>query len=266
MKKLIKLLSILAISTPIPLTVVACQAKKNLSPTSNPTNKIDSKTEDTKIDLSTITQLSGLEICANTSKTYSDLINNINNFNEFKLKPLTAGYQLQFYDENNKAITNNKQELEKISKIKVKIISSLHDQNYQGSTNNIDITNQITIADNDMQSYFASKTLPLAKLTPENPSTPSTNNKQEAVNNVINSLKKIQKKYETVTKFILEGMYKAKIDFNKLRNENEIYDVNQKPVSNDWFANKERKKEAKILIFYGNTKEGYFFPIWINIT
>ena len=79
---------------------------------------------------------------------------------------------------------------------------------------------------------------------------------------------KIQKKYETATKLILEGMYKEKIDFNKLKNKNEIYDINKNPVPDNWFENKEEKKEAKIIIYYGSVKEedGYFFPIWINIT
>lgn len=117
-----------------------------------------------------------------------------------------------------------------------------------------------------MQNYFAKKTLPLASFTPENPSTPATANKQQAVTNVTASLKKIQKKYEFATKIILEGIYQEKIDFTKLRNKNEIYDINQQPVVNNWFENKASKKEAKVLIFYGNTKNGYFFPIWINIT
>lgn len=321
MKKLLKLLSILAISTPIPLTVVACEGGKKPSPNPTPTNKtelkakikilttditaniseknqlldtpikntieltnlnpnlvnptikyfndskgkndvsdknqvvgdlyvvivandsdqnykgstnpikINLKSQDAKTDLNTITQLSGLELIANPSKKYQDLISNINDFNEFKSKPLTDGYQLQFYDENNKEITNDKQELEKISKISLKINSSLNDKNYKGSTSNIDITNQTTISDIDMQNYFEKKTLPLAKFTPENPSTSATSNKQEAVENIISSLKKIQKKYEIATKLILEGMYKEKIDFNKLRNEDEIYDVSQKPVN-----------------------------------
>lgn len=234
---------------------------------STPPIKINLKNQDTRIDLKTITQLNGLEITANINNSYKELITDINNFNEFKSKPLTDGYQLQFYDENNKEITNDKQELEKISKISVKIISSLNDKSYQGSTI-IDITKQTNISDIDMQNYFKNKTLPLAAFTPENPSTPSTVNKQEAVENVISSLKKIQKKYETATKLILEGMYKEKIDFNKLKNKNEIYDINKNPVHDNWFENKEEKKEAKIIIYYGSVKEedGYFFPIWINIT
>lgn len=63
--------------------------------------KINLKEDSTKINLNTITQLSGLDITANPSKTYQQLISNINSFNEFKLKPLVAGYQLQFYNENN---------------------------------------------------------------------------------------------------------------------------------------------------------------------
>ncbi|WP_252319330.1 hypothetical protein [Spiroplasma endosymbiont of Lariophagus distinguendus] len=50
----------------------------------------------------------------------------------------------------------NKQELEKISKISVKIISSLNDKSYQGSTI-IDITKQTNISDIDMQNYFKNK-------------------------------------------------------------------------------------------------------------
>lgn len=186
----------------------------------------------TKINLNTITQLSGLDITANPSKTYKQLISNINNFNEFQLKPLATGYQLQFYNENNEDITNNKQELEKVSKIIVKITSSFDDQNYQGSTN-IDLTKQTIITDEDMQNYFAKKTLSLASFTPENPSTSATADKQQAVTNVTVSLKKIQKKYEFVTKTILEGIYQEKIDFTKLRNKNEIYDINQQPVANN---------------------------------
>lgn len=106
--------------------------------------KINLKEHSTKIELSTITQLSGSDITANPSKTYNELISNINNFNEFKLNPLAAGYRLQFYNEKNNEITNNKQVLENVSNIIVKITSSLDDPNYQGSTN-IDLTNQTII-------------------------------------------------------------------------------------------------------------------------
>ncbi|WP_338974677.1 hypothetical protein [Spiroplasma endosymbiont of Tricholauxania praeusta] len=229
--------------------------------------KINIKEQSDKTDLSTITQLTGLDIIANPSKSYKELISNINSFDEFKSTPLAAGYQLQFYNENNQEITNNKQELEKVSKIVVKISSNSNDPNYQGSTM-IDITKQTIISDSDMQNYFAEKTKPVAKFAPENPSTPATSDKQQAIANVTDSLKKIQKKFEYLTKSILEGMYKEKIDFNKLTNKNEIYDLNEKPVSNNWFENKETKKPALIIIFYGSVKEedGYFFPIWINIT
>lgn len=349
MKKLLKLLSILAISTPIPLTVVACEPGEKSLLTFTPTNKIDLKTKITtltgditadtnntnqnldiaikntikltnlnpkiqyfsdehgtiditnekqtsgdlyvvitadtndknyqgstnpikislkargaKIGLNTITQLSGLEITANPSKKYKELISDINNSNEFKSKPLANGYQLQFYDENDKEITNDNQKLENISKIKVKIISSLDDQNYQGSTNNIDITNQTAISDDDMQSYFAKITLPWASWAPKQ-STNATTNQEKAIEDIINQLKQLQKTTEPIVKALLSGMYKEKIDFNKLRNENEIYDENQKPVSNHWFENKQKNKKANVLIFYGSTKKGYFYPITINI-
>ncbi|WJG69776.1 hypothetical protein [Spiroplasma ixodetis] len=229
--------------------------------------KINIKEQSEKTDLSTITQLTGLDIIANPSKSYKELISNINSFDEFKSTPLAVGYQLQFYNENNEEITNIKQELEKVSKIFVKISSNSNDPNYQGSTM-IDISKQTIISDIDMQNYFAKTTLPFASLVPENPSTPATSDKQQAIVNVTDSLKKIQKKFEYITKSILKGMYKEKIDFNKLTNKNEIYDVNEKPVSNNWFENKETKKPALIIIFYGSVKEedGYFFPIWINIT
>lgn len=227
--------------------------------------KINLTENSTKINLNTITKLSGLDIIANPSKTYKQLISNINNFNEFKLVPLAVGYQLQFYSENNKDITNDKQELENVSKIIVKITSSFDDENYQGSTN-IDLTNQTIITDQDMQNYFAKVTVPLAKFIPYNPATPATKDKKQAVDNVISSLKVIQKKYESMTKSILSGIYQKKIDLTKLRNENEIYDTNQQLVANNWFEKPASGKEAKVLIFYGNTKKGYFFPIWINIT
>lgn len=148
MKSLIKLLSILAISSPIPLTVVGCDHKKETQKVELETlnQKINLKENATKINLNTITKLSGFYIIANPSKTYKQLISNINNFNEFKLTPLAIGYQLQFYNENNKDITNDKQELENVSKIIVKIISSFDDEHYQGSTN-IDLTNQTIITD-----------------------------------------------------------------------------------------------------------------------
>ncbi len=227
--------------------------------------KINLKENATKINLNTITKLSGFDITANPSKTYKQLISNINNFNEFKLTPLAVGYQLQFYNENNEDITNDKQELENISKIIVKITSSFDDENYQGSTN-IDLTNQTIIIDQDMQNYFAKVTVPLANFTPQNPATPATKDKKQAVANVVKSLKTIQKKYESITKAILKGMYQEKIDLTKLRNENEIYDINQQPVANNWFEKPASGKEANVLIFYGNTEKGYFFPIWIDIT
>ncbi|WP_342266910.1 hypothetical protein [Spiroplasma endosymbiont of Villa modesta] len=345
MKNLVKLLSILTISTPIPLSVVACDNNttqktklkdkitklttnitvdvnksnkkldtlinntievKNLNPklgnpvikyfsdkeaknditaklqkvgdlyiviTSNSNDlnyqgstapiKINIKEQSDKTDLSTITQLTGLDIIANPSKSYKELISNINSFDEFKSTPLAAGYQLQFYNENNEEITNNKQELEKVSKIVVKISSNSNDPNYQGSTM-IDITKQTIISDIDMQNNFAKTTLPFASWAPAT-STNATMNKQEAVTDVINKLKKLQKNSELAVKVLLKGMYKEKIDFNKLRNENEIYDKNEKPVPNDWFKDKESDKETNVLIFYGNTETGYFYPIKINI-
>lgn len=99
-----------------------------------------------------------------------------------------------------------------------------------------------------MQNYFAKITLPFAPKTLENPSTPVTSNKQQAVSNVTASLKAIQKKYEFMTKLLLSGLYKEKIDFAKLRNENEIYDVNNHPVPNNWFEHQVVKK-----------KQGYYF-------
>ncbi|WP_338976006.1 hypothetical protein [Spiroplasma endosymbiont of Monopis laevigella] len=225
--------------------------------------KINIKEQSDKTDLSTITQLTGLDIIANPSKSYKELISNINSFDEFKSTPLAAGYQLQFYNENNQEITNNKQELEKVSKIVVKISSNSNDPNYQGSTM-IDITKQTIISDSDMQNYFSKTTLPFASLASPS-STKATINKQEAVTDVINKLKKLQKDSELVIKLLLKGIYKEKIDFNKLRNENEIYDKNKEPVPNDWFKDKETDKEANVLIFYGNTETGYFYPIKINI-
>lgn len=111
-----------------------------------------------------------------------------------------------------------------------------------------------------MQNYFAKVTVPLAKFIPQNPVTlPATKDKKQAVGNVVGSLKAIQKKYESITKSILTGMYQEKIDLTKLRNENEIYDTNQQPVANNWFEEPASRKEANILIFYGNAEKGYFF-------
>lgn len=127
----------------------------------------------------------------------------------------------------------------------------------------IDITKQTIISDSDMQNYFSKTTLPFASLAPTS-STKATINKQEAVTDVINKLKKLQKDTESIVKGLLKGIYKEKNDFNKLRNENEIYDKNKKPVPNDWFKDKETDKKANVLIFYGNTETGYFYPIKIK--
>lgn len=247
------------------VTISANVNDRNYHGTTNPI-KINLKETSTKIDLNTITEISGLDITASPGKTYQQLIDNINDFSEFKAMPLAIGYKLQFYDENDQDITTNKQELENISKIVVKITSSDDDQNYQGSTK-IDLTKQLIITDQDMQDYFASVTVPIAGTMPKNPSTPATDNKEEAITNVVTSLKEIQKKYESLTKLILSGIYKAKIDLSKLRNESEIYNKdNEQPVANDWFKEKAKAKEAKIIIFYGDTEKGYFMPIKIDIT
>lgn len=114
----------------------------------------------------------------------------------------------------------------------------------------IDITKQTIISDIDMQKYFAKTTLPFASLAPTS-STKATPNKQEAIADVITKLKKLseQKDSESIIKCFLTGMYKEKIDFNKLRNENEIHNENKKPVPNNWFKDEETDKKTNILIF-----------------
>lgn len=266
MKTWLKVLSILTIVTP---AIVACN-NKNL--TQNPQlstlkDKIiinDLKAQQTKIDLSTITKLSGLKIIANSSKTYKELINNINDFDEFKSKPLDNDYKIKFYDENQKEITNDKQNLENVSKIIVKIISSLSDENYKNSTN-INITNQTIITDNDVQNYFAKTTLPFAAIAPAI-ATKATTDKQTAVADIIKKLQDLQKTSSSIVKMLLKGLYKEKIDLSKLRPENDIFDQNQKSITANWFKDKATGKIANVLLFYGNTKTGYFYPIKINLT
>lgn len=118
MKKLLKIISCVLVTTPLPLSLISCGEK----------NSSVSKTQ-----LKTITTLSGLNLESYSSKKFSDLNAQIINANEFTNTPLATGYTIQYWDSNTGGndITNQTQSNKKIWVI---ISASNNDPYWTGKT------------------------------------------------------------------------------------------------------------------------------------
>lgn len=247
MKKILNLLAVATLLGTISTNVVACNIIGNCK----------------QKNLNTITKLTGLNIIANPNKKYKELIGNINNFNEFKLKPLQLNYQIKFYDGKNEEITNDNQNLENINKIIVEIISGLNDPNYQGSTK-IDITEQTIILDNIMENKI--KDAILDNYTNFFTISVKINRKQIVLKTIF---EEIAPEREKTINLKLSGLYWKKYNTNFLYMGNEIYDqYSLTPVADNWFENSIVKETVLIKFFYKQqqiTTNEFFYPIIITL-
>ncbi|WP_342276466.1 lipoprotein [Spiroplasma endosymbiont of Nebria brevicollis] len=251
MKKLLNLLRTISLIGTTSVSVVAC---------------IPCNDEFKQKNLNTITQLTGLDITVNTSKKWNELIGNINNFTEFKFKPLANGYKINYYNDFNKNITNEYQHLDNISKIFVEISSNLNDPNYNGSTK-IDITNQTIILDNTMENEI--KDTIFENWKDYYSISIKMNEKQKALQDI---LEKLDEKWKKI--LVLKGLYWEKYNSTFFFNEKEIYynDNNTviKPVPDDWFKTLKSDQLVIVKLFYNKTHTmtsgGILCPIKLNIT
>lgn len=124
MKKLLKIISCVLVTTSIPLNLISCGEK-------------DSSVS--KTQLKTIATLSGLELESDYSKKFSDLNAQIINANEFTNTPLTTGYTIQHWDSNTGSnnITNETQSSKNIWVI---ISASNNNPYWEGTTIRLAIT------------------------------------------------------------------------------------------------------------------------------